>query len=553
MLTNLCIRNIVLIQSLDIALAEGFCVLTGETGAGKSILLDALGLALGERASATLIRHGETQGSVTATFDIRRLPQLNILLEEHGINHEGELMLRRVVFEDGKSKAFINDIPIGVNLLGDISQQLIEIHGQHDQRGLLNSRTHRFVLDQYGQHGTALDKVKAAFAQFQALSRELAELKDNESKAQADEEYVRFVLEELDRLAPEAGLEERLSVKRNALVNREKIIEAVNQSVQVLEESQVSDALRQAQGILLKNPSLHTDFSEVADMLERALIEANEALSGLQAIAGSVEESEENLESLEEWLFALRAAARKHQVASDELPRIREEMAQKLDRLANKESYLAGLEAKLAAVREEYIKAAKTLTKQREASARQLEKDLQKELAPLKMEQTLLKVEMETLDEANWSAEGTERVFFTVRTNPGAPFAPLAKIASGGELSRFMLALKVVLSGISSVPTLIFDEVDTGIGGAVADAVGRRLARLGESLQVFAITHQPQVAAQGSFHVKVEKQQGKDATTTSLRVLDTADRREELARMLAGDVITDEARQAAGRLLVVGK
>ncbi|MCE3232176.1 MAG: recN [Rickettsiaceae bacterium] len=549
MLTNLFISNIVLIDKLEVSLTDGFCVLTGETGAGKSILLDALGLALGGRASSGLLRAGQSQGSVTATFNVKNNKHLIALLEEQGVEVDDEVFLRRVIYQDGKTKSFINDMPVGVNLLGDAAEQLIEIHGQHDQRGLLSSKMHRSVIDQYGRLDSLLSDTKGKYIKYNELRTRLTQLQEDESKAAAEEDYLKFVLKELQDLRPSPGLESDLAEKRSLLVNREKLIEAVTAASSAIADNNVEKSLQIAQNILIKNADLNPKFSDIAKMLDSASIEISEALSQMDNIAGGIEDNADSLEEIEERLFGLRAAARKHNVAVDDLQSYADTIAAKLDLLANKEAHIEALQKELSEAKKLYVEAAQKLSDARKKAAEKLEKVLTKELAPLKMENSRLQVSIEDLNEASWSEDGFNRVAFLVSTNPGSPFAPLAKIASGGELSRFMLALKVVLSDVKSVPTMIFDEVDTGIGGAVADAVGARLAALGKKLQVFAITHQPQVAAKGGLHLKVQKTQSKAGTTTNVTVLSETERTEELARMLAGKEITEEARAAAVRLL----
>ncbi len=549
MLTNLYISNIILIDKLDIPFASGFCVLTGETGAGKSILLDALGLAMGDRGSASLIRAGEKQASVTASFDVSNMPLLKNLLQEQGINCDGEALLRRVISDDGKSKAFVNDCPVSVTFLAEFAQNLIEIHGQHDQRGLFNPKTHRFLLDQYAKNESVLSEVKEAFFKYNSLQKQLNELKESSAKAASDEEYLRFVLQELVALSPKQGLEEELSAKRNSLLNRDKLIESINNVTQTIEEGGVEVILRSTQNTLLNLADVNPNFEPISQMLDRALIEVQEAISELTIQANKIDETDENLEDIEERLFSLRDVARKHKVSTDYLPEFIEEVKQKLNIIENKDEILLSLEKDLQVAKNNYIQVAEKLNLVRVSSAKKMEKALTDELIPLKMENTRLMVEIEKLAEEKWSAEGFDKVSLLVKTNPSSPFAPIAKIASGGELSRFMLALKVVLSDIKSVPTMIFDEVDTGIGGAVADAVGKRLAKLGIQIQVFAITHQPQVASKGNYHLKVEKTQKKNETNTNVRPLSDIERQEEIARMLAGDIITDEARSAAVKLL----
>ncbi|PIR37382.1 MAG: DNA repair protein RecN [Alphaproteobacteria bacterium CG11_big_fil_rev_8_21_14_0_20_39_49] len=549
MLTNLYVSNIVLIDKLDIPFDNGFCVLTGETGAGKSILLDSLGLAIGNRSSTSLIRAGEKQGSVTASFNISDNPLLKNLLAEQGIDADDEVLLRRVIFDDGKSKAFINDCPVSAGFVSTFAQQLIEIHGQHDQRGLLNPKTHRFLLDQFAKNDKELSKTKNAYQEYSTLKSKLTELKESEAKAASDEEYLKFVLHELEALSPRKGLEEELTLKRNVLLNRDKSIEAINRSVVSLEEGGVENILRSVQNTLISSVDINPKFDEISQVIDRAIIEVTEAIHLLNNEASKIDDSVENPEEIEERLFALKDAARKHNVSSDNLEEYIEQVKVKLDSIANKDEIISNLEKEVAAAKIKYVEAATELNKSRIIAAKKIEKALMEELAPLKMENTKLKVEIEQKTEERWGAEGFDKINFLVKTNPGAPFASISKIASGGELSRFVLALKVVLSDVKSVPTMIFDEVDTGIGGAVADAVGKRLAKLGNKLQVFAITHQPQVASKGNYHLKVEKIQTKNRTNTNVRPLNDNERREEIARMLAGDEITTEARSAAEKLI----
>jgi DNA repair protein RecN (Recombination protein N) len=550
MLTNLHVSNIVLIEKLDIPFKNGFCVLTGETGAGKSILLDSLGLAIGNRGNASLIRAGAKQGSVTATFNISSNPLLKNLLIEQGIEWEDEVLLRRIVSQDGKSKAFINDCPVSINFLSNFSQHLIEIHGQHDQRVLLNPKTHRFLLDQYANNDKLLFDTKEAFQTYSSLLNKLTDLKNTEAKAAEDEEYLKFVLQELEALEPARGLEDALTIKRNILLNRDKAIEATNKSLALLEDGDVEGLLRSAQNTLVNSVEINPTFDEIAQIIDRSLIELTEAISLLNQETSKIDEPSENLEEIEERLFALKDAARKHNVTTDELETFIDNVKEKLNSIANKDEIILKLENEVEEAKQRYITSANKLSSARNSAAKKIEKALSMELTPLKMENTKLKVEIDKINEERWSADGFDKISFLVRTNPGAPFAPISKIASGGELSRFVLALKVVLSDVKSVPTMIFDEVDTGIGGAVADAVGKRLAKLGEKLQVFAITHQPQVASKGNHHLKVEKIQTKSQTNTNVRPLPEQERVEEIARMLAGDKITNEARSAAEKLLV---
>jgi DNA repair protein RecN (Recombination protein N) len=550
MLTNLYISNIVLIDKLDIAFTRGFCVLTGETGAGKSILLDALAVALGKRASSSLIRAGEKQATVIANFDISNQPIVKSMLSEHSIDADCEVIVRRVITEEGKSKSYINDMQVSTNFVNDLAGFLIEIHGQHDQRGLLDQKTHKSILDNYGRHDQYLKNVRDSFYKYDKLQKQLQDLKQQDAKAVSDRDYLIYVLNELNNLAPKRGLEADLTQKRSLLLNREKFVQTINAANEILENSSIDKALRSVQAILLKSSDINSGFTNISDAIERSLIEVDEAISLLSLEANKIEDSEDDLEAIEERLFALKDAAKKYNVTTDDLDEYKEQIALKLDFISSGGQKIDDLEKEVLLAKEVYIKAANNLSDMRVKSAKQLEIDLIKELVPLKMENTKLQINLQKQENV-YSPEGFDKVEFYARTNPGYPFAPLAKIASGGELSRFMLALKVVLSDVNSVPTMIFDEVDTGIGGAVSDAVGKRLNKLGNNLQVFAVTHQPQVAAKGDSHYKVQKIQTDNTTTTNLIKLSENERQEELARMLSGDVITDEARNAAYKMLEV--
>ncbi len=548
MLVNLSIRNIVLIEQLDLALEQGLCVLTGETGAGKSILLDALGFALGERGNVRLLRHGAKQGVVSAEFDIQGNDAVANLLEEQGIEHESTLILRRIIMEDGKSKAFLNDMPVSVNLLKQVGEQLVEIHGQHDQRGLMESATHRSIIDAYGQLDGQVVHVENLFHSYKNAQQELEALHALRDRALQEEDYLRHISRELDELAPEEGEEAALTEKRSALMNKEKLLDSLNSAMQELQGAQpVEAALRSAQRILTRNPHLTAD--NAVEALERAADEVSQVVDILERLHHTIGGEGESLEVVEERLFALRDAARKHRVTVEELPGFYEQVKQKLALLGEQEFRMGSLEKMVAETKSAYFKEAQTLSTSRREVAARLEKTVVAELAPLKMENTRFTVSIEPLADSEWSAQGIDKVRFLASTNPGAPLDALTKIASGGELSRFMLAMKVVLAQVKTVPTMIFDEIDTGIGGAVAAAVGRRLEMLGKHVQVLVVTHQPQVAARGSQHLHIKKFQEQDHTVTRVTVLAAQERHEELARMLAGETITDEARAAAVRLL----
>lgn len=550
MLTALSIRNIILIESLDLQFQQGLCVLTGETGAGKSILLDALGFALGGRGSSRLLRAGASQGSATAIFDITHHHAILAMLEEQGITHDGELILRRVLYENGKSRAFLNDAPVSASFMAALATKLVEVHGQHDAKGLLDPSTNRNALDQFSDHATLLDEVHQAYHRYRDAAQEYETVQSKQHESEAQLDYLRFVVSELEQLAPVAGEEEALETKRKRLMHKEKETDTIKETIALLDgDVTLEQRIRQAQGGLARQVDLIPEFSSIMDMLERSAIELGEGLAALEKLLQETDEEDEPLEVIEERLFALKNTARKYNVPVDGLVDFCTQTQEKLSLIDNADSHLEALKQTMDHAQAAFIKSAEALSKSRQEAALKLEEALYKELVPLKMENTRFKVAMETLPEHLWSAKGVDAIHFTASTNPGAPLAALSKIASGGELSRFMLAMKVVLQQASSVPCMIFDEVDTGIGGAVADAVGKRLQCLGASLQVLVITHQPQVAAKGHYHFKITKQQQKDTTTTSVSILTRKQREDEVARMLAGAKITDQARSAALSLL----
>ena len=554
MLQHLSIRNIVLIESCDIAFEGGLCVLTGETGAGKSILLDALGLVLGERADARLIRHGETQSSVAAEFDIAANANAKTALSQLGIDSEDTLYLRRNLTSDGKTRCFINDQPVSVNALKSVGETLIEIHGQHEQRGLLDPSSHLTLLDAFGRIDSA--PLAAAYTAWKFAESELAALKETIAQAEREEDYLRHMQKELAALAPEAGEEATLADNRAVMMQGEKLASLLSDVESELTDGKSADsAIATALRLLVRSPLGANDrFAKVIEPLDRAGNELAEALQELDRLREESRFDEGELERMEERLFGLRAAARKYGTSVDGLAVLLAETEQKLSTLSSQQQNISALESRTAKAREHYSTQAESFSKKRKTVAAKMEKALLAELLPLKMGNVKFRVAFEALAESAWSARGMESVRFEAATNVAAgskdiPYAPLTKIASGGELSRFMLALKVVLSDVKSTPTFIFDEIDTGTGGAVADAIGARLAVLGESAQVLVVTHLPQVAARGSQHLRIEKREQKKAVFTTVETLPEKERKEELARMLAGSTITDEARRAAQKLL----
>jgi DNA repair protein RecN (Recombination protein N) len=547
MLTHLSIRNIVLVEKAEIPFVGGLCVLTGETGAGKSILLDALGLALGRRAEAKLVRAGEKNASVTACFDVSG--QAFAALEALGIPIQDELIIRRTLSAEGKGKCFINDQPVSVSALKSLGESLIEVHGQHDQRGLMEVRYHLDLLDLYGGH--ARDKVANAYATWREHEKRLQALLAQLEQAAKEQDYLEHLVDELSRLNVQLGEADALAEKRTAMMQGEKLSGVLSEALDGLQgDHSAAGMLRDVQRLLLRNaPKEGALFDGVIEALEKAQIEVQQGEELLEALQEKCAYNPHELERIEERLFAIRAAARKHGCEADALPELCERSAQMLKALSHDQSACVALEADIAKAKAEYETLARALSESRAKTARKLEKALLKELAPLKMEKCRFQVAQSDLAQENWSARGMDHIAFEVATNAGQPFAALHQVASGGELSRFMLALKVVLSSVKSTPTLIFDEIDTGTGGAVADAIGARLAMLAKAAQVLVVTHLPQVAARGNHHLYIAKTDVKGATQTAISLLPESARKEELARMLAGAEVTQEARSAAQKLL----
>ena len=552
MLLGLTIRDVVLIDRLELAFHGGLCVLTGETGAGKSILLDALGLALGMRAESGLVRHGAEQAVVTAEFSLAPNHPVLSLLQEAGIDvADDRLVVRRVVNADGRSRAFIDDQPASIGLLKQAGVLLAEIQGQFEQQGLLDPATHRAALDAFGGHRAEAAALAETWHGWRKTVKERGAAEAELAKARADEDYVRHAMAELDALDPKPGEEQALAEERALLMNREKLSEAIEAALAELAgerggERSLHAAARQLERLRDKSAG-RLDAALAA--LERAAVEAAEATAQLEAALRGLERDSASLERIEERLFALRALARKHGLAIDALPALRTELARRIAALDDGGGRLVALQRREQEAREAYLAATERIGKKRRQAAKTLDAAVMQELAPLKLEKARFRTVLTPLAEAEWGEHGAERVHFEVTTNPGAPPGPLNRIASGGELSRFMLALKVVLAKTSPVPTLVFDEVDSGIGGAVAAAVGERLHRLGQELQVLVVTHSPQVAARGTHHWRVAKQQAPTKTLTRVEELSAEERREEIARMLSGSAITAEARAAAASLM----
>ncbi|MFN6925344.1 MAG: DNA repair protein RecN [Tabrizicola sp.] len=545
MLRSLDIRDVLIIDRLSLELEPGLNVLTGETGAGKSILLDALGFVLGWRGRADLVRQGAAQGEVTAAFDLPPAHAARSVLEEAGIEAEDELILRRINAADGRKTAFVNDRRVSGEVLRDLSDHLVELHGQHDDRGLLNPRGHRALLDAFA--GLDLGPLRSAWAAQRQARAALAEAEAALARAAAEEDFLRHAVAELDKLNPQAGEDEALDARRRLMQGGARIREDVAKALAALSEDgaegRMRDALRWLEGV---SDRAEGRLDGALDALSRALIELGEAQAGVEAALEALDFDPGELERVEERLFAIRALARKHGVLPDDLGGFADGLRARLAAIDGGAAGIARLARAAAEAEAAYATEAARVTAQRRAAAARLDAAMAAELAPLKMERAVFATE---ITPGEPGPEGMDAVTFTVATNPGAPAGPLNRIASGGELSRFLLALKVCLTGDNPGLTLIFDEIDRGVGGATADAVGRRLKALAQGAQVLVVTHSPQVAAFGARHWRVEKRVAGGQTLSSVTALPPEDRVEEIARMLAGDTVTEAARAAARALL----
>tara|TARA_R110002124_G_scaffold48028_3_gene142206 strand:- start:263 stop:1936 length:1674 start_codon:yes stop_codon:yes gene_type:complete len=552
MLANLTIRDIVLIDQLHISFEPGLTVLTGETGAGKSILLDSLSLALGARGDGGLVREGQDKGAVTASFDLPPGHHVFSLIRAHDLNTEGELILRRVQSADGRTRAFINDQPVSATLLREIGEHLIEIHGQHDDRALVDPATHLVLLDAFGGlEGNCAD-VAALFRQWRSKKEELSRLSQQVAEAAREADYLRASVEELSTLSPQEGEEEELAVKRQSMMQAEKVAGDINEAYEAVAGPQspvpvIASLMRRLERKAAQAPGL---LDEALAALDRALLALDEGASALGNALRATEFDASVLENSEERLFALRAAARKFNVPVENLNALAVKMADEMDALDNSAERLAGLEQETAKAEAAFVSGARALSQQRQHAAIALEEAVARELPSLKLDHARFLVDFHS-DEAQRSERGIDQAAFWVQTNPGTRPGPMWKVASGGELSRFLLALKVALADKGSAPCLIFDEIDTGVGGAVAEAIGHRLARLAERVQVLSVTHAPQVAARATGHLLIEKAgvSGQNRVETAVHSIGGPARKEEIARMLAGATITNEARAAAEKLI----
>lgn len=563
MLARLTIRDIVLIEKLALNFETGLVLLTGETGAGKSILLESLGLCLGARAETALIRQGQDKASVTAEFILPANHPIGRILHEADIESEGALIIRRSLTADGRSRAFVNDHPVSVNFLKSMAPFLADIHGQFDTRGLIDPATHMETLDSYAKHPGLLKAVKQSWKEWQEARKQLDRSQALLDEARAHQDQLQADLSQLEDLKPQPGEAAALTEKRQLMMQGEKLAEGLHTALTALGggpggdsgdtmalDRQISKSLRALERIIDIAPAQFAQqLTVIQQGLDRILVEYGDIHGSLDQLANDLDHDPRLQEQIEDRLHALKDVARRQNCDIDHLDQRRQDLSDQLSQLQGDAPNLKKLEEACAEARQAYIQDAQALTESRQKAALTLCDDIHQELAPLKLDKTRFVVDIAPLTDTNWHNAGQEQVTFLVSTNPGAAPGPLGKIASGGEQSRLMLALKVVLAQLSPVATLIFDEVDAGIGGAVAAAVGERLSRLADQKQVMVITHSPQVAALPSQHLKVRKKSTEDSTTTSVEPLSNPQRLEEVARMLSGSEITPEARAAAEALM----
>ena len=551
MLRTLSIRNILLIERLDLSFTPGLGVLTGETGSGKSILLDALSLAIGARADSELIRQGADQSIITAEFEVLDISKINFILSKHGISVGQNFALRRVVSIDGRSRAFIDDQAVSVALLRQIGGLLVEVHGQLEAHGLSDPTTHRNLVDAYGAYGELLGTVSEAFKTWITAVNNYDTANGNIEKTTREHEFLQHAIDELTLLDPKQNEELELASKRSFLMNAEKSIGSLQEVFKEFDQGNgIESTLRSVLQKVTKIADTGGDlFNDALASLDRALLETNEAISELERISAVIDLDPQELEKIEERLFKLRALARKHNVEVEKLPILLSEMSEQIAVLISGSSNLEGLLKEVDRTKEVYKSVAGMLSQERKATITKLDAAVTNELAPLKLEAASFHTRLVTLHENDWNEFGVESVSFEVKTNPNTATGPIQKVASGGELARITLALKVVLANAYAIPTVIFDEVDSGIGGAAAAAVGDRLSCLAIHSQILLVTHSPQVAARGTTHFQISKNINETGNITLVEELVSNARIEEIARMLSGAEITSEARAAAVSLL----
>ena len=551
MLKSLFINNVVLIDKLDLNFSRGLTVFSGETGAGKSVLLDSIALVLGSRSDVKMIRTGADKLSVTAVFEINnKNTALNLILEENGIEFEDELIIRRILTADGKSKIFLNDEPVGLKLLKEIGGYLAEIHGQFDNQGLLNESTHINVLDAYGDYKELLNKTSASFQKYKDMQKKLSQALDLYEKTVRDEEIFLHYKKELEEANVYTGEEKELTLKRAEMMNASKILENFGTAYQALKSESVTGNIRHALSAIDKvNRLTENKYQDISQNLDSVLIEIEEALSKIESTSADINLNKNEINAVEERLFALKDLARKHSCTIDDLPEVLNKITKNLENIQKNNEDIINYKKELIKLKDDYVKNALELHELRVKTGEILSLNVQKELEFLKMNKAEFKVCVEKEPDENWNIKGMDKVCFEVKTNAGQPFGELSKIASGGELARFMLALKVNLCSKTGAKTLVFDEIDTGIGGSTAESVGKKLFELSKDVQVFVVTHSPQVASFSTTHFKVSKQTQDNITTTKVELLSCEQKKEEIARMLSGEKISQEARAAADKLI----
>lgn len=561
MLKSLAINNIVLIDKTEIEFSAGLCVLSGETGSGKSILLDALGLAIGFRSNLRLIGGDENKAQVSAEFDLKNNQTCKSLLKENellDVENPDSLRIRRIIQENSGSKVYVNDVAIGVNLLGQIGENLVEIHGQHDSRGLLNSSFHGQILDEFANNAELLKELKKIYEELRESDKKISEIKSKKEQAERERDYLEYIIKELESANIQTGEENELVTKKEQFQAKEKILNFLSDFKSNLTEANSSLVL--AQRILIRNHSLienylidqKNEMDQLNEKLDQQNITLESAISNIDHISKSLYNSAESLDEIEERLFLIRSLARKFSTTVDELPQVVSEAQNKLQLLQNEKEFTDKLEEQKNQALKKYHEIAQKISERRSKSALILVKKVEEELKFLKMESTRFLVDVSSdnsiKESQNYRESGYDKIRFTASINKNG-FDDISKIASGGELSRFMLAMKVALMDVKSTPTIIFDEIDTGIGGSTADAVGRRLKILSQNLQILVVTHQPQIAAKADTHFKISKISDSEKIKTVIEKLSEISRQSEIARMLSGEQISHEALAAAARLI----
>jgi DNA repair protein RecN (Recombination protein N) len=552
MLTHIHIWNFAIVEQLDIEFESGLTVLTGETGAGKSILLDALNLALGDRADTTVIRHGNDKAEISVTFSLHDCPEAISWLSEHEMQSEDECIIRRTISRNGPSRAFINGIPATVQQLRELGEMLVDLHGQHEHQSLLQRDIQRQLLDDYAGHKDLLQQVASAYRHWLELQEQWQHLNTANKDRASRLELLRYQVQELESLNLQAGEADELEAEHKRLANASHLLQTTQQVLGMLEENDdnaVHQALNQSHGDISDLARVDEHLQPITELLNNAIIQVQETISELRHYADNLELDPERLQEVEQRINAMHTLSRKHRVEAEELVSLLPTLQQERDDLEQADIKLDGLQKQIQQAKDAFTKSATKLSQSRNKTAKQLSGKISDAMQGLSLQGGKFEVQLEALSEARWNAQGCEQVDFLVSANPGQPLKPLNKVASGGELSRISLAIQVITAQAARIPTLIFDEVDVGIGGRVAEIVGLQLRALGQHRQVVCVTHLPQVAALGHHHLQVSKQTGKDTTVTEIKQLDNQQRIDEVARMLGGIEITDQTLSHAKEMI----